>query len=72
MKAVVVRHLNDIISLTVLALMAVALIAGQAEGTVYGADEIVEQTIFRAEIDVRLNISELSKLNIEASFERGQ
>ena len=72
MKAVVVHHLNDIVSLTVLALMAVALIAGQAEATVYGADEIVEQTIFRAEIDVRLNISELSKLNIEASFERGQ
>ena len=29
MKAVVIRNLNEIVSLTVLALMAVALIAGQ-------------------------------------------
>ena len=72
MKAVVVHHLNDIVSLTVLALMAVALIAGQAEATVYGADEIVEHTVFRAEIDVRLEMSELAGLIIEASFERGQ
>lgn len=72
MKAVIVRHLNDIISLTVLALMAVALIAGQAEATVFGADEVVEHMIFRADIDVRLNIGELSKLYIEASFDRGQ
>jgi len=72
MKAVIVRHLNDIISLTVLTLMAVALIAGQAEATVFGADEVVEHSIFRADIDVRLNIGELSKLYIEASFDRGQ
>ena len=64
MKAVVVRHLNDIVSLTVLALMAVALIAGQAEATAYGADEIVEHTVFRVEIDVRGVV--------ETVFERGQ
>ncbi len=64
MKAVIVRHLNDIVSLTVLALMAVALIAGQVEATVYGAEEIVEHTIFRVEIDVRGVV--------ETIFRRGQ
>ena len=34
MKAIVMRYLNEIVSLTVLGLMAVALIAGQAEATV--------------------------------------
>jgi hypothetical protein len=33
MKATVIRYLNDIVSLTVLTLMAVALIAGQADAT---------------------------------------
>ena len=33
MKAVIVRYLNEIVSLTVMALMAVALIAGQASST---------------------------------------
>jgi len=33
MKATVIRHLNDIVSITVLTLMAVALIAGQADAT---------------------------------------
>ena len=31
MKALIMRYLNDIVSLTVMALMAVALIAGQAD-----------------------------------------
>jgi len=35
MKAVFIRHLNDIISLTVLALMALALIAGQVEAAAH-------------------------------------
>lgn len=33
MKAVIVRYLNEIVSLTVMALMAVALIAGQVSAT---------------------------------------
>jgi len=33
MKAATVRYLNEIISLTVLVLMAVALIAGQSEAS---------------------------------------
>jgi hypothetical protein len=37
MKATAFRYLNDIISLIVLVLMAVALIAGQAEATAHAA-----------------------------------
>lgn len=42
MKALVFRHFNDIVSLTVLALMASALVAGQVEAAA-GSAEIVQQ-----------------------------
>lgn len=35
MKAVLFRHLNDIVSLTLLALMAMALVAGQVEAAAH-------------------------------------
>ena len=35
MKSVVIRHLNDIVSLTVLALMAMALVAGQVDAAAH-------------------------------------
>ncbi len=35
MKAVIFRHLNDIVSLTVLALMVMALVAGQVEAAAH-------------------------------------
>ena len=35
MKAVLFRHLNDIVSLTVLALMVMALVAGQVEAAAH-------------------------------------
>ena len=38
MKAAAIRHLNDIVSLTVLTLMAVALVAGQVEAAAHAAD----------------------------------
>jgi len=38
MKAAVIRHLNDIVSITVLALMAVALVAGQVEAASHAVD----------------------------------
>jgi len=41
MKALVFRHFNDIVSLTVLALMASALVAGQVEAAA-GSVEIVQ------------------------------
>ena len=37
MKAAVLSHLNDIVSLTVLALMAAALIAGQTDAADFEA-----------------------------------
>jgi hypothetical protein len=38
MKTLVFRHLNDIVSLTVLTLMAMALIAGQVEAAAQAVD----------------------------------
>ena len=52
MKAAVFRHLNDIVSLTVLALMAAALIAGQAGSTAYAAESMSE-TEFQVVLEVR-------------------
>ena len=37
MKAVLIRHLNDIVGLTILALMAMALVAGQVEAAAHTA-----------------------------------
>lgn len=36
MKAVVIRYLNEIVSLAVLMLMSVALVAGQTDATTHG------------------------------------
>ena len=38
MKALVLRHLNDIVSITVLTLMAAALIAGQVDAAAHEVD----------------------------------
>jgi hypothetical protein len=38
MKAAVIRYLNDIVSLTVLTLMAMALVAGQVEAAAHAVD----------------------------------
>ena len=45
MKAAVLSHLNDIVSITVLALMAAALIAGQPDSATYAAESVSEPTI---------------------------
>jgi hypothetical protein len=42
MKATVIRYLNDIVSLTVLTLMAVALIAGQADATEHAVNSSMQ------------------------------
>ena len=42
MKAAVLSHLNDIVSLTVLALMAAALIAGQTNAAAFEAQHASE------------------------------
>ena len=45
MKAAVLRHFNDLVSLTVLALMAAALIAGQTDAAAYAAESTSEPDI---------------------------
>ena len=45
MKAAVLSHLNDIVSLTVLSLMAAALIAGQTNATTLEAQVAPEPGI---------------------------
>ena len=54
MKAFFIRYLNEIIGLTVMALMTVALIAGQADAEVHQA--AVEE--LRHVIEIRLSISD--------------
>ena len=51
MKAVIVRYLNDIVSLTIMALMAVALIAGQADATV--SDDVRGDAAFVITLDIK-------------------
>ena len=64
MKAAVIRYLNEIVSLTVLALMAVALIAGQAEATAHGAADDIEPTVLRAEFAIEVDLRDLGRLHI--------
>ena len=81
MKAVVERYLNEIVSLTVLALMVVALVAGQADATGHDAvrndpriavvaadvsiDALLESTVFRAKFAIRLGLDDLRKLDLD-------
>ena len=64
MKAAVIRYLNEIVSLTVLALMAVALIAGQAEATAHGVADNIEPTVLRAECAIEVDLKDLARLHI--------
>lgn len=52
MKAAVLSHLNDIVSLTILALMAAALIAGQVDSAAYAA-ESMSGAEFQVVLEVR-------------------
>ena len=54
MKALFVRYLNEIVGLTVMALMTLALVAGQADAQVRKAavDEV------REVIEIRLSITD--------------
>ena len=54
MKALFIRYLNEIVGLTVMALMAVALIAGQADAEVRQAAAEQEREI----VEVRLTVAE--------------
>ena len=58
MKALIVRYLNEIVSLTVMALMVVALVAGQAgamgKDAVLSNPEFSAATTIRTVLDIRL------------------
>ena len=54
MKALFVRYLNEVVGLTVMALMALALIAGQADAEVRKA--AAEQA--RDIVEIRLTVAE--------------
>ena len=76
MKGFAERYLNEIVSLTVMALMAVALIAGQADAMVQNsirsdsgfatatpdAREASELAAVRADVAIRLEFDELTRL----------
>ena len=64
MKAVVIRYLNEIVSLTVLTLMAVALIAGQTEAIAHGAADDIKPTVLRAEFAIEVDLKDLGRLHI--------
>jgi len=54
MKALLERYLNEIVGLTVMVLMTVALIAGQADGKIHGA--AVEDV--RSGVEIRLTFED--------------
>ena len=54
MKALFIRYLNEIVGLTVMTLMAVALIAGQADAEVRKAAAEQEREI----LEIRLSAAE--------------
>ncbi|MGI9271147.1 MAG: hypothetical protein ACR2QT_05185 [Woeseiaceae bacterium] len=70
MKAIIFRYLNEIVSLTILGLMSVALVAGQADATAHGAAIEPEQAnvapaLIHAEFAIDLNLAELPRLTVD-------
>ena len=81
MKTLIVRYLNEIVGLTVMALMTMALVAGQAEATAHDAvrsdteftveatiinlDEVMESVVFRADIAISVGLHDLIRLDID-------
>ena len=75
MKALATRYLNEIVGLAVMALMAVALIAGQADATLHQSlqnqdtfapapvvaslDAVMESETFRADLHIELDLDQL-------------
>jgi len=62
MKALIVRYLNEIVGLTVMALMVVALVAGQAgamgKDAVRSNAELAAVATIRTVLDIRLEREE--------------
>ncbi len=81
MKALIVRYMNEIVGLTVMALMAVALVAGQSGATgqdavpsdpelgvaaaIVSFDEAMEAIVFRADIAINVGLDDLIRLDVD-------
>ncbi len=81
MRPLIMRYLNEIVGLTVMALMTVALVAGQAEATGQDAvhsdsdftaaamivriDEAMESVVFRADIAINLGLDDLIRFDVD-------
>ena len=81
MKALIVRYMNEIVGLTVMALMAVALVAGQAgamsqdavpsnpeldaAAAIVSFDEAMEAIVFRADIAINVSLDDLIRLDVD-------
>ena len=75
MKALATRYLNEIVGLAVMALMAVALIAGEADATLHQAvrnnqdiehgrfaasmEAVTESAVIRADLHIQLDVDRL-------------
>ena len=68
MKAVIVRYLNEIVSLTVMALMAVALIAGQVGAT--DNDVVRNDAAFIISLDIEGDSIDVIREVLENRFGR--
>jgi hypothetical protein len=75
MKAIAIRYLNEIVGLTVMALMAVALVAGEADATVHqsvrgdtayeateltaGIKAVMEATTIHADLEIQVDLDQV-------------
>ena len=75
MKAIATRYLNEIMGLTVMALMAVALVAGEADATVHqsvrgdtayaatklaaSVEAVMETTTIHADLEIQIDLDQL-------------
>ncbi len=55
MKTLIFRHFNDIVSLTILALMTVALIAGQGEAAAKSVEIAQQEPVFNLQVVLEVN-----------------
>lgn len=81
MESITGRYMQEIVSLTIMMLMAVALIAGQAGATVHdtvrtdtgyeattlaaGVEAVLESTLIRADITLQVNLDDIAELGAE-------
>ena len=71
MKSLLRHHVNDVVSLTILALMAVALIAGQTDARVHRAvslHEISGVADFAIDIEAAEALRELIEIRLDSDI----